>query len=547
MDLGLRLSVAAGVSLLPLPLLGLRLADLQVLRHGALVNRATNEFARVAEEAAPRADILDREGRVLARSVPTWSCFADRAMIKDIPKFSTQAAPALGLSVREVTLKVRGGGRFSWLRTGMTAEEVDALKQHRLEAVGIVPILQRIYPNGDLARGVIGFVGTEGKGLAGAELMLEKRLRGMPRKFELIRDGAGHSIFKNQSESGHTPDPIRLTLDRNIQYLAEEALRDAAKRHSFKSGFAAVQDPRTGDILAMAAWPPNALKNPLIQDAFEPGSTFKVVTALAALDNGLVRPDELFDGERGRWEISPGNFITDHEGEGPMTLAQVLEKSSNIGISKVVERVGAQRFYRMCRAFGFGAKTGITLPGETSGELKPLRELTKVGLASSSYGYNLQISAIQALGAYSAIANGGILWEPKLIHDGSAPLKVRRVAAEGPVRELALMLENVVERGTGVTAKIAGYRVAGKTGTAHKVDPLTHKYSATSYTSSFAGFLPASSPRWTIIVVLNDPKGAYYGGLTAAPVFAQIGKRLLVRDGIAPDRVLESGLTAAKR
>ncbi|MBI3566235.1 MAG: penicillin-binding protein 2 [Elusimicrobia bacterium] len=547
MDPGLRLTVAAGLSLLPLPVLGLRLADLQVLRHGALQSRAASEFARVAEEAAPRADILDREGRVLARSVPTWSCFADKAMVKDVPAFAAKAAPALKLTPREVEAKVRAGGRFAWLKTGMTAEEAEAAKQARVDGIGLVPLQQRAYPNGDLARGVLGLVGSEGKGLAGAELTLEKRLRGAPRRFELIRDGAGHFIYKSLSDDGHTPDPVKLTIDRNVQYIAEEALREAAAQHAFKSGFVAVQDPRDGEVLAMASWPPTPLKNPLVQDAYEPGSTFKVVTALAALEDSLVRPDDTFDGERGRYEITPGVFITDHEGEGPMTLAQVLEKSSNIGISKVVARVGAQRFYRMARAFGFGAKTGVTLPGETAGELKPIAELTKVGLASSSYGYNLQVSALQAVGAYSAIANGGTLWEPKLFLDGQAPVKVRRVASERAVRQLADMLEGVVDRGTGLPARIPGYRVAGKTGTAHKVDPVTHKYSPTSYTASFAGYLPASEPRWTILVILNDPKGAYYGGLTAAPIFAKVGKRLLVLDGVPPDRPVDPALATARR
>ena len=547
MDLGLRLSVAAGLSLLPLPLLGLRLADLQVLRHGALETRAAGEFERVSEEAAPRADLLDRQGRVLARSVPTWSCFADKAMVKNPAEFAAKLAPALGLPAREIEEKVRAANRFVWLKTGMTAEGAEAVKRSRVDAVGVVPVQQRAYPNGELARGVLGLVGTEGKGLAGAELTLDKRLRGAPRRFALIRDGAGRSIYKSVADDGRTPDPIRLTIDRNVQYLAEEALRDAAAKSAFKSGFAAVQDPRTGEILAMAEWPASPLKNPLVQDAYEPGSVFKIVTALTALDENVVRLDETFSGEHGKYEVSPGVFITDHDPEGEMTLGQILEKSSNIGISKVVERVGAARFYRMCRALGFGAKTGVPLPGETAGELKPLSDLTKVGLASSSYGYNLQVSAVQTLDAYSAIANGGTLWEPKLVLDGKPPVKVRRIASERAVRELADMLEGVVERGTGVTAKIPGYRLAGKTGTAHKVDPLTHKYSATAYTASFVGFLPASAPRWTVLVVLNEPKGAYYGALTAAPIFTQIGRRLLVLEGVPPDQPSDAALATARR
>ncbi len=547
MDLGLRLTVAAGLSLLPLPMLGLRLADLQVLRHGALQTRAAGEFERVAEEAAPRAELLDRQGRVLARSVPTWSCFADKAMVKDPAAFAAKLAPALGVPPREIEAKVRAANRFVWLKTGMTAEAAEAVRRSRVDAVGVVPLQQRVSPPGPGPRGGGGGGARAGRGGAGAARTPYPRRRGAPRRFELIRDGAGRSIYKSISDDGRTPDPIRLTLDRNVQYLAEEALRDAAAKNSFKSGFAAVQDPRSGEILAMADWPPSPLKNPLIQDAYEPGSVFKIVTALTALDEGVVSPDDTFSGENGKYEVSPGVFITDHEPGGNMTLAQILEKSSNIGISKVVERVGAARFYRMCRAFGFGAKTGVPLPGETAGELKPLSDLTKVGLASSSYGYNLQVSAVQTLDAYSAIANGGTLWEPKLLLDGKPPVKVRRVASERAVRQLAGMLEGVVERGTGTTAKIPGYRLAGKTGTAHKVDPLTHKYSPTAYTASFVGFLPASAPRWTILVVLNEPKGAYYGAQTAAPIFTQIGRRLLVLDGVPPDAPADAALATARR
>jgi cell division protein FtsI/penicillin-binding protein 2 len=230
-----------------------------------------------------------------------------------------------------------------------------------------------------------------------------------------------------------------------------------------------------------------------------------------------------------------------------MTLAQIMEKSSNIGIAKVVERVGSTRFYRLARALGFGAKTGAPLPGESAGELKPLSDLTKVGLAVSSYGYGLAVSPLQMLGAYSAIANGGTLWEPKMIADGKPPVKVRRVASERAVREVALMLEGVVERGTAASARIPGYRAAGKTGTARKIDPVTRKYSATAYTASFAGFLPASAPRWTILVVLHEPRGAYYGGLVAAPIFARLGSRLLTLEGLPPDRPADPALGTARR
>jgi len=546
MDLGIRLTAAASLALAPLLPLGARLAYLQVLRHDNLSTRASGEFARTAKEAAPRAELHDRQGRVLARSNPSWSCFVDKAMVKDPSAFGARLSPLLGLPASEIARKTRAATRFAWIKTRMTQPEFQRLTEARVEGLGIVPAQDRLYPNGALARGVLGLVGAEGRGLAGLELSQDKRLTGRARRLEVIRDGQGRTIYKNVADDGDMPEPLRLTLDRTAQFLAEEALRDGGEKGQFKEGIVAIQDPRNGEILAMAAWPPNPLRNPLVQDAFEPGSTFKVVTALAAVDDHVVRPDETFDGEGGKYQLTPGVTITDHEPEGAMTLSQILEKSSNIGIAKVVERVGAARFYRLARAFGFGAKTGAPLPGESSGELKPLSDLTKVGLGVSSYGYGVAVSPLQMLGAYSAIANGGTLWEPKLLADGKPPVKVRRVASERAVREISLMLEAVVDRGTAASARIPGYRAAGKTGTARKIDPVTRKYSATAYTASFAGFLPASAPRWTILVVLHEPKGAYYGGLVAAPIFARLGSRLLALEGVPPDRPAAPALTARR-
>lgn len=547
MDLGLRLTIAASLSMAPIVPLGARLAYLQVLRRDALSTRASGEFSRVAQEAAPRADLLDRNGRVLARSIPSWSCFVDKAMVKDPAAFGHKLSPLLGLPASEIARKTRAANRFAWLKTKMSQEEYQRLVESKVEGVGLVPALERVYPNGDLARGVLGLVGAEGKGLAGIELSQEKRLAGRARRLEVIRDGHGRTIYKNVADAGDEPEPLKLTIDRTAQYLAEEALREGGEKGQFREGAVAIQDPRTGEILAMAAWPPTPLRNPFVQDAFEPGSTFKVVAALAAVDSDLVKPGETFSGEGGKWQVAPGVTITDHEPEGSMTLAQIMERSSNIGIAKVVDRVGAARFYRLSRALGFGAKTGAPLPGESAGELKPLSDLTKVGLAASSYGYGLAVSPLQMLGAYSAIANGGTLYEPKLIDDGKPPVKVRRVASERAVREIGRMLEGVVERGTAASARVPGYRAAGKTGTARKIDPLTRKYSTSSYTASFAGYLPASNPRWTILVILHEPKGAYYGGLVAAPIFSRVGARLLALEGVAPDRPADPALGTAKR
>ncbi|MDE2237458.1 MAG: penicillin-binding protein 2, partial [Elusimicrobia bacterium] len=262
----------------------------------------------------------------------------------------------------------------------------------------------------------------------------------------------------------------------------------------------------------------------------------KIVAAAAALDQGVIDEKQTIFCENGTWSIAPGTTIHDHEPEGALTLAGILQHSSNIGAAKLGERLGPERFYRYARAFGFGGKTGVDLPGETAGELRGLPQLTRVALGASSYGYGVAVSALQMVDAYSAIANGGLLYAPKLIEDGEPPARLRRVASADTMRRLSLMLEGVVDKGTGQSAGIPGYRIAGKTGTARRIDPKTHRYSTHQYNASFVGFLPASRPRWTILVVLENPRGAYYGAEVAAPVFARIARQLLVLDGIAPDK-----------
>jgi len=532
----LRLSLATGFCLLPLAPLCLRLAALQVMEHRDLSSRASGEFNRSAEEIIPRADILDRNGNVLAQSLSVWSCFADKRMVQDPEKFAARLSPILNISVAELRRKLREGGRIPWLKTRLNYPESLALAQARIEGVGIVSRQERFYPNGSLARNVLGLVSSEGRGAAGVELSQDKRLTGRAVKFRLFRDGAGQTVYRSAEKAPPAPKPLRLTLDRNIEYYAEEALREAAARFSIKRGLVAVQDPNNGEILAMAEYPQTALKNSIVQDAYEPGSTFKIVAAAAAVEDAAVRDGEAFFCENGAYEVAPGVVIHDHTPQGALTLAGILEQSSNIGIAKVVERVGPARFYRMSRAFGFSGRTAVALPGETPGAMKTLPQLSKVSLASASYGYGVAASALQILNAYSAVANGGTLWEPKIVLDSSSPAAIRRVASPGTMAELRSMLEGVVERGTGAKARIPGYRVAGKTGTSRRLDPATKKYSMTDYNASFVGMLPAGKPLWTVLVVMQDPKGQYYGAEVAAPVFAKLGRQLLALKGVPLDQ-----------
>lgn len=555
MDTRHRLTLAATLAVLPVLPLAIRLTHLQVMLHERLDIKASGQFKRSSQEVLPRGTIIDRNGHVLAESIPSWGCVIDKTEMTSAEAVAARLSPALGVPQAEIIRKIKKGGRFVWLKKGMTFEEMSKLslaiapknvpakkgfKQSpapkKLEGAAIISGQERIYPNDELARNIIGQVGADGRGMSGVELTMDGSLTGKSRKFEIIRDGSGHAIYKNaEGADDGGPSPLRLTIDRTIQFYSEEALAEAAAKFSIKSGIVAVQDPNNGEILALASYPANPLKNNAIQDTFEPGSTFKVVAAAAAIAESLVSDEDEFFCENGNYTIAPGVVIHDHEPKGALTLSGIMEHSSNIGIAKVVERIGAMNFYRYGRAFGFANKTGISLPGETAGSLKPVSDMTKVGLASASYGYGVGVSALQLLGAYSAIANGGTLWEPSIIKDGRKPERVRQVAPKKSIEALSNILETVVRSGTGAPAQIPGYKVAGKTGTARRFDAAAKQYSASKYTASFIGYVPADRPQLTILVVIDEPKGQYYGAQVSAPVFAKLGRNLLALKGIAPD------------
>ena len=542
MGLHARLVAVAGLCLSPLAPLSVRLGNLQVMQHSRIESQVAGEVLRNTAESLDRADILDRRGRPLAQSAPFWSCFAERDRAAARPGLARVLAKALGLPEAEVRRRLQVRKRFPVIKEELSAAEVAALSEARLDnkklvehGIGVELHHKRSYPNSDLARSVLGKVGTEQNGLTGLELTFNERLKGRPRRVEYVRDGSGRAIYLSTEGSLDAPQPLRLTLDRDVQFHAEEVLREAASEFKAKGGMVVVLDPDTAEVLAMAAVPSTPLKNPVIQDTYEPGSTFKLVTAASALDGAAVSEQDTFFCENGLYQVSPGVFIHDHEPAGRLTVQGILERSSNIGAAKLVEKVGAMRFYRTSRAFGFDIKTGISLPGETAGEMKPLEQLTRVVMAASSYGYGIGVSALQVANAYNAVANGGTLYEPSIVDPGRAPSEVRRVVSPATASALSRMLESVVERGTGVSARIPGYRVAGKTGTARKLDPRTKEYSTSAYMASFVGFLPVQRPRWTILVVIDEPKGQYYGAQVAAPVFAKLGRRLLALAGVPPD------------
>ncbi len=546
MDLRSRLTLAAALSLSPVLPLAARLARLQVLEHRDLRERASGRIEDTRLESPPRGDIVDRHGRLLAQSLVTWSCIVERAAMADPESLAQEAAPLLGMTPAEIVRRLRVPGRFITLKSGMTGQEASRLERARLppatprarprlRGVGLWARPARVYPGGSLARGVIGSVSVDGKGLSGIEAAFESELTQPPNPVRILRDGKGRAIYRG-GEGAASPEPLRLTIDRTFQFHAEESLREAAQRLRLRGGIIAVSDPATGHLLALATHPQDPLRNPAVQDTFEPGSTFKLVTAAAAIAEETLAEGERIHCENGAWEILPGITIHDHEASGALTLAEIFERSSNIGAAKIVERLGPATFYRYSQAFGFLNKTGVGLPGETSGVMRPMSDMGRGNLASASYGYGVGTSPLQLLAAYAAVANGGILLEPQIVMRGQGPVRVRRVLEEGPTRRLVELLEGVVARGTGLEARIPGYRVAGKTGTSRKLDAATRQYSTTRYLASFVGFVPARRPSLAILVLLDEPQGsAYYGGQVAAPVFARLARQLLALQGAPPD------------
>jgi cell division protein FtsI (penicillin-binding protein 3) len=543
-----RLHAALLLCLAPLVPIVLQLAHLQTVRSDALSKRVARSTERARLEIVPRGRILDRHGRILAQSVPAWSSFLDMKVLAREPRKQKRKiasiAKALSLDPAALRARMETKRRTIWLKRKMTLDELKALKGLKLASVGIQADERRYYPNESLARPVLGFVrASDGRGLAGLERKFDGSLTGQAVEVALTRDGAGRAILGTDEAERRPPGDLVLSIDRTVQYFAERALDDGIRKAKAKSGIAIVQDPRNGEILALAELPSDPKRSAAVQDVYEPGSTFKVVTAAAALEESAATDSDRIDCENGLWEMSPGVRIKDHEKKRLLSLREIIQYSSNIGTAKLGLKLGAERFLEYCRRFGFGYKTGIPLPGESRGLVPKAKGMREVRLANAAFGQGIAVTALQLVSAYSAIANGGTLMEPRLViraqrRESRGAVTIRRIASASTVAKLRDMLELVVEDGTGLTAAVPGYSAAGKTGTAEKIDPETGEYSTTDYVASFAGYVPASEPRFTILVIVDTPRVGEYGSEVAAPVFSQIARQLLAHFAIPPERAL---------
>ncbi len=526
-----------------------RLVNLQILQASELSSRADRQHRKVVTVEGARGTIYDRNGKVLAMNVDVPSVFGLPAQLDQPRKVARALAPILRVRPREIEKKLKQDRNFVWLARKLDPEQGRRLERLSPEGIGMMLEGRRYYPKGSLLSHVLGFAGVDNQGLEGLERRYESHLRGKKHVVVLHRDALGRTVFPEapkveSSTAGHN---VTLTIDEFIQYTAEKELERAVKDSRAKRGTIIVMEPRSGAVLAMAVNPrfdpnirrrlsPARWRNRAVTDVYEPGSTLKTVLAAAVLEEKVFTPRTLVYGENGRMTVAR-TVIHDHERSGWMTFSQVIERSSNVGSVKAGLALGAEKFYHYLRAFGFGDRTEIDLPGESAGLVKTLPEWGRRTLASMAIGQEVAVTPIQLVTAVSAIANGGWLMKPFLVSEirtdsgrvvfQASPRVRRRPVSTETVRALNQMLENVVVNGTGTKATVAGARVAGKTGTAEKIDPKTKAYSSSMFVASFVGYIPAGDPQITILVVIDEPQGESWGGVIAAPVFRRVAEQVL--------------------
>jgi cell division protein FtsI (penicillin-binding protein 3) len=534
-----------------------RLYDLQVARHAEFRQRAERQQQRVVQLDPPRGAIYDARGRELAVSVEVESAFAVPRQVTDAPATARALARVLGLDAGRLERALGQDGEFVWVARKLDPPQAKAVAALELEGVYFLRESKRYYPLRELAGAVLGYVGTDNQGLSGLEAAFDAQVAGTPGRRTVLRDARrGTLLDPDLSFADAQPgSDLHLTLDAAIQYVVERELRAAVARHRAAAASAVVMDPATGAVLAMASIPgfdPNrfaeysagAWRNRAVMDAFEPGSTFKMVTAAAALEANVLDPADTIDCGLGGITLA-GVRINDHQPFGVLTFREVIARSSNVGAIKAGLRVGAQRLHAAVRAFGFGEPTGIDLPGESPGIVRPLERWSPLTKAYVAFGQGLSVTPLQLTAAFAAVANGGALPRPYVVAQigraGETPARRpppparRQVASAATLRALERLLEAVVEDGTGKTAAVEGYSVAGKTGTAQKA--VAGGYSPDRFVASFVGFAPARRPALVAAVVVDEPRGAlYHGGDVAAPVFGAIAREALLYLGVAAER-----------
>jgi cell division protein FtsI (penicillin-binding protein 3) len=547
-----------------------RLFWLQVVRHSDFVERAQRQQQRTFEVAPRRGVLYDRNLRELAMTVQVDSIFAVPSEIEDKQAAAHVLAAIVHTdpsdtqnSEEQIAARLAAGRNFAWVARRVTPEVAAKVKALPLKGIYFQKEFQRFYPDNEIAAQVLGYVGTEDKGLGGIEQKFEARLHGVPGRMYTAMDARRHVLGSTESE----PQPgqnLVLTIDENIQFMAEQALDHAMARTQAANGTVVVQDVHTGEILALAIRPtfnpndfrhttPELLRNHAVSDVYEPGSVFKLVTYSAALEQHVTSPDDTIDCLGGKITLA-GRVIHDNQGEhfGVIPVHQALEVSSDVAAVKLALKVGPDRFYQYIRDFGFGSRSGAEMPGETRGLLRPVGKWDPASIGSIAIGQEVGVTPLQLVSMVSTIANGGVYLPPRVLmpgqvdgaRNGQSPLAAspfkpgeelpnplpagaHRVLSTLTAAQMRKMMEGVVLFGTGRPAQLNGYSSGGKTGTAQKIDPATHLYSKTMHIASFAGIAPVNNPVIAVAVVLDSPKGAYYGTAVSAPVFAEVAQQVL--------------------
>jgi cell division protein FtsI/penicillin-binding protein 2 len=541
-----RLYALSGLLCLWLLAICVRLVYLQIFCYGDFERRAQRQQQRSFDLSPKRGVIYDRAGRELAMSIQVDSAFV-------VPSEAPDLANTISLITRitkddpRVALADCSAHKFCWVARKADAEVIDRIRALNLQGIHFQKEPKRFYPKRELAAQILGYVGTDDQGLSGLERQFNQPLEGKPGKLMISVD-ARKRWFASVEKEPEAGDNVVLTIDQNIQYIAERELERGMQETQAIAGTVIVENPHTGEILALTNRPtfnPNirkeikneALKDRAVSDIYEPGSTFKMVTISAGLEEKVTRPDEMFDCQMGSIVIN-GMRIRDSRPHGMLSVADIIAESSDVGAIKVALRLGDERFYKYIRAFGFGQQTGIELPGETRGLTKPVERWSKVSIGAISMGQEIGISPLQLASLISTIANDGVRVPPRIVAGTITPQNTPQTIAFQPAQgtrvvssltaaQMRQMLQGVVLHGTGRKAILEGYSSAGKTGTGQKVDPATGAYSKTKYVASFAGFSPINDPQIAVVVILDSPVGLHQGGQVSAPIFQRVTQQVL--------------------
>ena len=529
--------------------IGLRLIWLQLVQYGDFNQRAARQQQRSVDVAAARGVIYDRNGHELAMTIAVDSVFAVPSEIPDQATTASLLGRILKTDPRELLERMASSHAFCWIARKLDPDTSQRIRALNLRGIYFQKESKRFYPKKELAAQVLGYVGLDDEGLAGLERAFDQKLSGTPGKMLISMDAHHHWLgrIEKKPDAGQS---IVLTIDEKIQYIAERELEVAMQQTHAEAGTVVVQNPKTGEILALANRPtfnPNSLrnsdvkslKNRSVSDIYEPGSTFKMVTIAAALEEKITNPNEVIDCQMGSIVVA-GKTIHDWKPYGLLSVSQILERSSDVGAIKLGLRLGDDRMYHYIRTFGFGSQTGIELPAETRGITKPVSRWSKISIGAISMGQEIGVSPLQLVSMTSAMANDGIWTAPRIVAgvtppQSSAhtqmvvfrPAQQHRIISSLTAAQMRHMLEGVVLYGTGKHAILDGYTSAGKTGTAQKINPVTHTYDRVKHIASFSGFSPVNNPAITITVILDSPVGAHHGGDVAAPIFARIAQPVL--------------------